>query len=542
MAGVRRQPGLRRGRRQLRREATAGASMASTPRSARLATAATERGHITLAGCGGLPGGSGSSSGTTCPPAGRGIGAIADRDEADAFVESWRATLAANGLLGVSWPKEYGGAGLSKLEQVVLVEELARAGVPDDGLQRHVQHQDARRHAAAVGHRGAEASVPPPDPVRRGPWCQGFSEPGSGLRPGVALDQGRARRRPLGDRRSEAVDFAGPGGELDLPPGPHRPGGAQAPRAHVPAGGPGPARASRSGRSGPCRARASSTRCSSQRRRRPPTTSSARSNGGWAVATTLLGLERGEEAATNPILFRAELDRLLAMAADGAGRPIPWSATASPTPTPAARSCASSGLRILTGVLSRGTLGPEASISKLYWSEYHQRATRLALDVLGADALVVEGRSAPRLPHRRPGRAQHLRFVGRQPSTTPWPARSTPARRRCSATSSERPCSASRASLADRQPAAQPAGQPAGQPQGGRRTRDDGPRAHPRRSTTVRPATAVRALPASVRWSLQRFSASSALPSRISETSRPRALSASRTRRLSCSAECEARV
>src|SRR5207244_4906643 len=34
-------------------------------------------------------------------------------------------------------------------------------------------------------------------------------------------------------------------------------------------------------------------------------------NGGWAVAMSLLGHERGEEAATNPILFRAELDRLI---------------------------------------------------------------------------------------------------------------------------------------------------------------------------------------------------------------------------------------
>ena len=37
---------------------------------------------------------------------------------------------------------------------------------------------------------------------------------------------------------------------------------------------------------------------------------------GWQVAMTLLGHERGEEAATNPILFRAELDRLLALAAE----------------------------------------------------------------------------------------------------------------------------------------------------------------------------------------------------------------------------------
>ena len=30
----------------------------------------------------------------------------------------------------MSWPKEYGGAGLSALEQVVLAEEFARAGAP----------------------------------------------------------------------------------------------------------------------------------------------------------------------------------------------------------------------------------------------------------------------------------------------------------------------------------------------------------------------------------------------------------------------------
>jgi hypothetical protein len=50
------------------------------------------------------------------------------------------------------------------------------------------------------------------------------------------------------------------------------------------------------------------------------------------------------------------------------------------------------GLRILTAVLNDGRLGAEASISKLYWSEYHRDVTRLALDVLGPEALHIEGR------------------------------------------------------------------------------------------------------------------------------------------------------
>ena len=54
-----------------------------------------------------------------------GIGAL-EHDEALAFTDRWRALLHEHGFLGLSWPVEYGGAGLSKLEQVVLVEELAR--------------------------------------------------------------------------------------------------------------------------------------------------------------------------------------------------------------------------------------------------------------------------------------------------------------------------------------------------------------------------------------------------------------------------------
>ena len=34
-------------------------------------------------------------------------------------------------------------------------------------------------------------------------------------------------------------------------------------------------------------------------------------NGGWAVAMTLLGYERGESAATMPIMLRYEIDKLI---------------------------------------------------------------------------------------------------------------------------------------------------------------------------------------------------------------------------------------
>jgi hypothetical protein len=113
---------------------------------------------------------------------------------------------------------------------------------------------------------------------------------------------------------------------------------------------------------------------------------------GWKVANSLLGLERGEEAATNPIFFRAELDRIVLLARDKGlcGDPVvrdrlAWCHMKVET-------MRFLGYRILTQVLREGTIGPEASISKLYWSEYHQQATDLAMQLLGADALVRNGR------------------------------------------------------------------------------------------------------------------------------------------------------
>ncbi|MEM9655019.1 MAG: acyl-CoA dehydrogenase family protein, partial [Actinomycetota bacterium] len=50
------------------------------------------------------------------------------------------------------------------------------------------------------------------------------------------------------------------------------------------------------------------------------------------------------------------------------------------------------GMRTLTKFLSGEHPGPDASIFKLYWSEYHKLITELSLDILGADAMHIEGK------------------------------------------------------------------------------------------------------------------------------------------------------
>jgi alkylation response protein AidB-like acyl-CoA dehydrogenase len=115
-------------------------------------------------------------------------------------------------------------------------------------------------------------------------------------------------------------------------------------------------------------------------------------NGGWAVAMTLLGYERGEAAATFPLMFRTELDRLVTLAKERG-------ATDDPRIRQRLAWCHSKveimrylGLRALTQFLRGHHPGPEAGTFKLYWSEYHRVVSELAVDILGPDAMVPSGR------------------------------------------------------------------------------------------------------------------------------------------------------
>jgi alkylation response protein AidB-like acyl-CoA dehydrogenase len=115
-------------------------------------------------------------------------------------------------------------------------------------------------------------------------------------------------------------------------------------------------------------------------------------NNGWAVAMTLLGFERGEAAATMPLRFMAEYERLEALAKERGVADDPrirqrlawcWSKV---------KIMQLLGWRTLTGFLKGQHPGPDGSIFKLYWSEYHRVVTELAMDIMGPEGLVPSGR------------------------------------------------------------------------------------------------------------------------------------------------------
>ncbi len=96
-------------------------------------------------------------------------------------------------------------------------------------------------------------------------------------------------------------------------------------------------------------------------------------NGGWTVSKTLLTLERGEEAATNPILFRAEFDRLAELARRTGAIKDPVIRQRLGAAFARVEVMRFIGYRILTDVLDGKEMSTAASVSKLYWSEYHRR-------------------------------------------------------------------------------------------------------------------------------------------------------------------------
>jgi alkylation response protein AidB-like acyl-CoA dehydrogenase len=74
----------------------------------------------------------------------------------------WTKKLAARNWIAPAWPKEYGGAGLSVMEQFIFNSELAEARTAAGRHRDRLCGPNAHR----PWHRGAEGEVPPRDPGR----------------------------------------------------------------------------------------------------------------------------------------------------------------------------------------------------------------------------------------------------------------------------------------------------------------------------------------------------------------------------------------
>lgn len=91
---------------------------------------------------------------------------------------AWQKTLASGGWLGTHWPKEFGGRGLSLVEEAIIQEELVRVSAPQIlglfGLTMVGPVLIA--HGTEAQKKRFLSRILSGDDI----WCQGFSEPGAG--------------------------------------------------------------------------------------------------------------------------------------------------------------------------------------------------------------------------------------------------------------------------------------------------------------------------------------------------------------------------
>jgi alkylation response protein AidB-like acyl-CoA dehydrogenase len=96
------------------------------------------------------------------------------------FDRDWQRKLFDHGWAGVSWPKAFGGLGLTGLQQVIWYEELARARAPHYINATYIGLMHAGPTLFARGTDAQKAFHLPKILSGESLWCQGFSEPNAG--------------------------------------------------------------------------------------------------------------------------------------------------------------------------------------------------------------------------------------------------------------------------------------------------------------------------------------------------------------------------
>jgi alkylation response protein AidB-like acyl-CoA dehydrogenase len=323
---------------------------------------------------------------TATPVTGGGRAAQLRAAYGDKRYKQWEERLRDARLICPQWPEEYGGQRLDAVRTAVLNEEFARAGVPRvvRGMGESLVGpsilvhgtEDQKRHFLPRIVRGEDV------------YCQGFSEPGHGSDLAAVETRGEivggeivvtgpkvwtsgaaaanmifvlCRTDPAAKTKHSGlsyvlVPFTGPG--VEYRPIKQMSGAAEfcedfldgvpAPTFNIIGG----------------------------------------VNNGWRVAMTTLGHERGGRATVAHLRFEREFWSLVDTAREHGRDKDPlvrqelaWAYTQ-------VQLMRFAGLRTLAQVAQGRQPGPEASISKLQWSEYHKRLGEIAVRILGADALV----------------------------------------------------------------------------------------------------------------------------------------------------------
>ena len=302
-----------------------------------------------------------------------------DEDSLFEVRRRWQRKLHAAGYLGMGWPAEWGGRGASAIEQAILEEELFRADAPQipNTLGVGLLGPALIHHGTEEQRRRFIPKMLSCEEV----WCQGFSEPGAGS----DLASLRTRAEPDGD------DFRITGQKVWTTFGPW------ADWIFV------LARTDMQDRYGgitfflvPLRQQGVEVRGIKQATgesefgetffdgalaRREHIV--GKIGQGWQVAMTLLGYERGASALSHPATNDRYLETVVAELRRQGRLERPDVRETLGRLVVENEVMRANGLRTLATLAEGRAPGPESSIEKIFWSEYAQRQSDAALDLLG---------------------------------------------------------------------------------------------------------------------------------------------------------------
>ena len=316
---------------------------------------------------------------------------IAQRSDIPA-VREWAEKLTAAGYMCVSWPKEYGGAGLTGVEVAVLNEEFARARVPR--VTRGMGEWLVGPSIIVWGSEEQKKKFLPRIIDGTDRYCQGFSEPDAGsdlasLKTKGVIDgeeivitgqkvwtsgaQAANMMFCLARTDDSAAKHAGisyvllpmftEGGSsngIELRPI-KQPHGV----SHF-------------------------TETFLTESRAPVANIIGGMNNGWRVTMTTLGNERGGHATTQHVEYTKQFWEAVELLKEKGKTSDPVIRQELAWAYSHVEIMRFQGLKLLSEVIARKEPGPAASINKMFWSEYAQKFTERMMNARGAEAMLIE--------------------------------------------------------------------------------------------------------------------------------------------------------
>jgi alkylation response protein AidB-like acyl-CoA dehydrogenase len=310
-------------------------------------------------------------------------------DEHSLFEErhAWERRLGEAGWIGIAWPKSVGGRELSLTQQVIFYEEYARAGGPG-----RVGHIGEGLLAPTIIHYGSAQqkqrflpAILSGDEI----WCQGYSEPNAGS------DLANVQTRAVLDGDEWRID-----GQKVWTSGaahshwcfvlcrtnPEAPKHKGLSYLLVPMDQPGVEIRPIVQLTGD----AEFSEVFYNDARTAAENVVGEPGDGWKVAMGTLAFERGASTLGQQMLFQNELDQVIAAAKRNGRAKDPLIRQRIAQAWMGLRIQRYNALRTLSE--SEGAeLSPAGTITKVYWATWHRALGKLAMDVLGPEAEILEG-------------------------------------------------------------------------------------------------------------------------------------------------------